>query len=104
MPALVRRLRRLEGWARPRGRRLLATGGARRVVGGVLVVLAVAAAAAPPFSGLDTLPALGAVAVALGLLLGDLVFVVVGLGLGLVGIVLIATVGVALFRGISSLF
>ena len=104
MPALVRRLRWFERWTRPRGRGLLETGAARRVVGAVLVVLAAAAAAAPPFSGLDTLPALGAVVVALGLLAGDLVFIVAGVVMGLVGIALIATLGVALFKGIGSLF
>ena len=56
-----------------------------------------AAALAPPFSGLDTLPALGAVAVALSIILEDVVVLALGLLLGTGGIVLILTVGAALF-------
>jgi hypothetical protein len=40
-----------------------------RLLGLLFVALAIAAAFAPPFSGLDTLPALGAVAVALAIIL-----------------------------------
>ena len=35
----------------------------------VIIVLALAAAVPPPFSGLDTLPSMGAVAIALGIIL-----------------------------------
>ena len=57
---------------------------------------AIAAALAPPFSGLDTLPALGAVVVCLAIITGDVLMLVAGLVIGTGGIVLIITVGAAL--------
>ena len=56
---------------------------------------------APPFSGLDTLPALGAVVISVGVLLEDVVAVLAGLVVGPVGIVLELVVGRAAFAGID---
>ena len=42
-----------------------------RLLGLILAVFAIAAALAPPFSGLDTLPALGAVLVCLAIITAD---------------------------------
>ncbi len=69
-----------------------------------IIGLAVAAALAPPFSGLDTLPSLGAVAVALAIILEDAVVLAIGAVIGTVGILLIATLGAALVRVVSGLF
>ncbi len=74
-----------------------------RVLGLLLMALAIAAALAPPFSGLDTLPALGAVAIALSIILEDVVVLVLGLLLGTGGVVLILTVGAALFELLKGL-
>ena len=46
------------------------------------MVFAISAAVAPPFSGLDTLPALGAVAIALSIILEDIVVLVAGIVIG----------------------
>ena len=54
--------------------------------------------------GLDTLPALGAVIVALGIILEDVVVLAVGVAIGIGGIVLIVTIGAALVRLLRSLF
>jgi hypothetical protein len=67
-----------------------------RLLGLVLVAFAVAAALAPPFSGLDTLPALGAVGVCLAIITADALILVAGLVIGTGGILLIVTVGAAL--------
>jgi hypothetical protein len=75
-----------------------------RLIGVVEIVFAVAAALAPPFSGLDTLPALGAVVVALSVILEDVIVLAVGLALGVGGIALILTVGAALYGFVTSLF
>jgi hypothetical protein len=69
-----------------------------RLLGLLLMALAVAAALAPPFSGLDTLPALGAVAIALSIILEDVVVLAIGIGIGTGGIVLIVTIGAAVVR------
>ena len=72
-PFIVRRIRTFERISRPRGTRFLETTLALRLGGLAIGGLAVAAFLAPPFSGLDTLPSLGAVVIALALILDDLV-------------------------------
>jgi hypothetical protein len=66
--------------------------------------LALAAALAPPFSGLDTLPALGAVVVALAIILEDAIILTVGLVIGTGGVVLIVSIGAAVAHLIRGLF
>ncbi len=104
VPFIVKRIRQVERFSRPRGVRLFKNGLTLRLIGLVVIVFAVAAALAPPFSGLDTLPALGAVVIALSIILTDVVVLAVGIALGTGGIVLILTVGAALYRGVKSLF
>jgi hypothetical protein len=76
----------------------------RRILGLVVMALAVGAALAPPFSGLDTLPALGAVVVALAILLEDAIVLAIGIVIGTGGIVLIISIGAAVARFARSLF
>lgn len=104
IPFIVKRVRQVERFSRPRGARVFANSVGYRLIGLVVIAFAVAAALAPPFSGLDTLPALGAVVVALSIILEDVVVLAVGVGLGTGGIVLIITVGAALYRFVTSLF
>ena len=75
-----------------------------RILGLVFVALALAAALAPPFTGLDTLPALGAVVVALAVILEDVVVLGIGLVIGTGGVVLILTVGAALLHVVRDHF
>ena len=62
---------------RPRGAWLFEQGWMLRLVGLPLMAFAMRAIA-PPFSGLDTLPAMGAVAVALAIILEDMVVLAIG--------------------------
>jgi hypothetical protein len=103
VPILLRAIRRVERFSRPRGARLLERRLTLRICGVLLGGLAVAAGFAPPFSGLDTLPAMGAVAIALAIVLEDIVVLAVGLAIGGAGTVLILTVGAALVHAIRSL-
>jgi len=98
VPFMIRRIRWFEKFSRPRGARLFRLHWFLRLLGVVLIGLAIGAAAAPPFSGLDTLPALGAVAVALAIILEDIVVLGVGLAIGSAGIALILTIGAAIFH------
>jgi hypothetical protein len=101
---LMRMIRRLERISRPRltlvfERRL------SNVVFGLLVLGGTAAAfLAPPFTGLDTLPALGVVLVSLGVLLEDILVVIAGIVVGVGGVVLEIIVGSAAVHGIGKLF
>ena len=104
IPFMMRRVRWLERFSRPRLASLYEQRWFVRILGLVFIALALASALAPPFSGLDTLPALGAVFVALSIILEDIVALAIGLGLGVGGILLIVTVGAALFNLIKGLF
>jgi hypothetical protein len=98
IPVILRWVRRAERVSRQRGARLLAQRWMRRILGVVFIVFATAAALAPPFSGLDTLPAMGAVAVALAILLEDVVLLGMGFLLGLGGVALVVAAGAAVVR------
>jgi hypothetical protein len=104
LPFVLKRVRWFERFSRPRWARLLDQGWARRLLGLVFIALAISAAFAPPFSALDTLPALGAVLVALGIILEDVVVVGAGIALGSGGVVLMITIGAALARVLRNLF
>ena len=104
LPFMVRRIRWFERFSRRRVARLFEQRWFLRVLGLVLIALAVAAALAPPFSGLDTVPAFGAVIVALGIVLDDVLVLGIGVLIGAGGIALIITVGALLVRFIQSLF
>ena len=67
------------------------------------IALTAAAFLAPPFSGLDTLPALGVVLIALGFLLQDALIVAIGAGIGIAGVVVEVLVGEAAIHSISHL-
>jgi hypothetical protein len=104
IPFILRRIRQVEHYSRPRGVRIFENPWAMRVIGLLLIACAIGAAFAPPFTGLDTLPALGAVAIALSVILEDVVVLVVGIVLGTGGVVLIVTVGAALLTLVRKLF
>jgi hypothetical protein len=95
---LIGRIRTVERFSRPRGGWLLEHPLVRRLYGAVVVVLAVTAFLAPPFSGLDTLPALGVVLISLGMLAGDVAIAAVGALAGAAGIALVVGLGHAITR------
>jgi len=104
IPSIAKRVGWFEKRAKPRGTWLLSQTWFDRVVGLVLITFAIGAAFAPPFSGLDTLPALGAVVVCLGVILGDLLILGAGAVIGLGGIGLTLTVGTAVVHFVKSAF
>lgn len=104
VPFMMRRIRWLERFSRPRAASLFERSWFLRILGVIFIGLAVACGIAPPFSGLDTLPAMGAVFVALAIILEDALALAIGLGLGAAGIVLIVTVGASLIHLIRGIF
>jgi hypothetical protein len=72
--------------------------------GAVVLVLSLTAFLAPPFTGLDTLPALGVVLLSVGVLLDDALLALVGVIVGAIGIVLVLILGTAAYHGISDVF
>ena len=99
----MRLIRRLERISRPR-LRFLFDHRLSNIVFGVLVIGGcVGAFFAPPFTGLDTLPALGVVLLSLGVLLEDFALVVVALVVGVAGVALEIILGKAAVKGIGHL-
>jgi hypothetical protein len=102
--ALMRMIRRLERFSRPR-LRFLFDHRLSNIVFGLLVIAGCAGAFfAPPFTGLDTLPALGVVLLSLGVLLEDVAVVVLALVVGVAGVALEIVLGSAAIKGIGKLF
>lgn len=103
LSALMRLIRRLERLSRPR-LRFLFNRRLSKLVFGLLVLLgSLAAFVAPPFTGLDTLPALGVVLLSLGVLLEDFAVVVVALVVSVAGIALEVALGSAAIHGVGKL-
>ena len=95
---LLKRIRGIEKFSRPRGAGLLEHRLAGVVFGLLTFAFALTAFLAPPFSGLDTLPALGVVLMSLGFLLGDVAVAGAGVGIGTLGVVLVVGLGKAITK------
>lgn len=104
LPFMVRRIRWFERFSRPRGVRVFRDRAPRAAVGLVIVALALAAALSPPFSGLDTLPSMGAVVVALSIILEDVVVLGIGIAIGSGGVAVSLALGAAAVRVVQGLF
>jgi hypothetical protein len=100
----VKGIRWLERFSRPRLRWLFEHRVSNFFFGLLILLLSVGAFVAPPFSGLDTLPALGAVLVSLAVLLEDFAVLAAGIAVGAAGIVLEIVLGRAAFNGLKQLF
>ena len=98
IPFIARTIRWFERFSRPRLATLYEQRWFVRILGVIVIAFAVSAAFAPPFSGLDTLPALGAVLVALSIILSDVLLLGIGILIGTGGVILIVTIGAALVR------
>lgn len=101
--ALMKMIRRLERFSKPR-LRFVFNHRLSNIIFGLLVIGgSVSAFLAPPFTGLDTLPALGVVLLSLGVLLEDFVIVVVALLVNISGVVLEIALGSAAIGGVEKL-
>lgn len=91
--ALMKGVRRLERRSRPRLAFLFRQRLSNVVFGALVLGGTLGAFLAPPFSGLDTLPALGVVLVSLGVLLEDAAVAIVGVLAGAAGVLLEIALG-----------
>ena len=103
LASLTRFVRRLERFSRPRLPFLFRYRAADVVFGVLVIGGSIAAFVAPPFTGLDTLPALGVVLLALAMLFEDALVAVTGVVVLVVGVVLEVVLGAAAVHGVSSL-
>ncbi|NQW68737.1 MAG: exopolysaccharide biosynthesis protein [Acidimicrobiaceae bacterium] len=96
LPFMFKNIRRLEKYSRQRGALIFNTRIFRILSGLVIFILALASFIAPPFSGLDTVPSMGAVVVALSLIIEDIYLFMVGVLLGIIGIGIIVAAASAI--------
>jgi hypothetical protein len=101
---LLKRIRWLERFSRPRGQRILCHRLSRIVFGVAVFALTLTAFLAPPFSGLDTLPSIGVVMLALGVLLADVALAAAGVVVGVLGVVAVIGLGNIVVNGLGQLF
>jgi len=104
LTALMKLIRRLERISKPRLRYLFNHRVSNIVFGLLVIGGCVAAFLAPPFTGLDTLPALAVVLLSLGVLLEDFAVVIVGLVIGVAGVALEIFLGKAAIDAVGGLF
>jgi hypothetical protein len=100
---LLKIVRRLERFSKPRLGRLLRRRLAGVAFGAIVLALSVTAFVAPPFSGLDTLPALGIVVLSLGILFEDVVLAAAGTLIGAFGAVVVIGLGSLVARWVGDL-
>jgi hypothetical protein len=100
---LIKAIRRVERFAKPRLTFLFGHRLSNIVFGFLAAGGSLAAFLAPPFTGLDTLPALGVVLLSLGVLLEDFYVAVAGVVVMAAGIALEIVLGSAAVKGIGSL-
>jgi hypothetical protein len=101
--ALVRRIRWIERWSHQRWAFLTRGWWSRTIFGALVFVFSLTAFLAPPFSGLDTLPALGVVVMSLGVLFADFLLVAAGTLIGSAGIVAVVGLGGVIVRALRDL-
>ncbi len=101
---LIAVIKWFERLSRRRWSSLLVRRGVVSVTGLLVFILTLAAFVAPPFSGLDTLPALGVVIISLAIILEDALIAVIGVTVGAAGIGLEVAAGAAIYNGLNSLF
>ena len=103
----VERVLRLIVWlerrSQPRGRVLFGNRLSNAVFGALVLIGTAAAFLAPPFSTLDTLPALGVVVLSVGVLVEDVVIVGAGVAIGAGGVALLVALGRAALRAVADL-
>jgi hypothetical protein len=102
--SLMKLIRRLERFSRPRLSFLFRWRFSDIVFGFLVIGGSAGAFFAPPFSGLDTLPALGVVLLSLGVLLEDFAVAAVGILVGITGVALETILGAAAIHGLRTIF
>jgi hypothetical protein len=98
LPRLLKIIKPVESFARPRNSQAINSRPGKFVLGALIILFTIAAFLSPPFSGLDTLPALGVVILSLGILFEDALLVLFGTALGALGIGLIVVIGGAILK------
>lgn len=104
LPTLIKFIRWLEKFSNPRAGWVFKGRISDVLIGLGVAVLAASTITAPPFSGLDTIPALGIVIVSAGIVLKDGVMTIVGFTIGSLGVGLQILLGKVIVEAVQKLF
>lgn len=104
LPFILKRVKWVEKYTRPRLKNVLNHKLSRSFLGLAVLVCAMGAFVSPPFSGLDTLPSMGGVLIALAIIFEDFAIAVIGLLVGILGISVIIGASSAVIFFIKSIF
>ncbi len=104
IPILIKYITKLEKISKPRMSRFLDGKVGTSLFGIIIFSFTLVALLAPPFSGLDTLPSIGVIVIALGIILGDILFVIVGMIIGTSGVAVTYFIGEIVINFIKGLF
>ncbi|HSX47679.1 MAG TPA: exopolysaccharide biosynthesis protein [Patescibacteria group bacterium] len=98
LPKILNKINWIEKHSKPHLKGLLKNSLLIRLTGFILFIFCLSAFLAPPFSGLDTLPSLAVVLLGLSLIFEDIYIYISGILVGIIGIGLVISLGVALFN------
>jgi hypothetical protein len=98
LPRLLKVITPIESFARSRNEPAMNSRAGKLVLGFLIILFTATAFLSPPFSGLDTLPALGVVVISFGILFEDALLALFGTIIGALGIGLIIVIGGALLK------
>lgn len=101
---ILKFVRFFEKFSKPRFGALIGSRFYTSISGIIISVFTIFAMGAVPFSGLDTLPAMGVVVICLSIILKDIILTPIGLILGTVGVALIISAGFAITKIFSHFF
>jgi hypothetical protein len=101
---LIKLIKFFEKFSKPRWPKVVTNKQYLRLIGVIIIIFCLAAFFSPPFSGLDTLPALGVVIICLSIILEDVLLSIIGLVVGSIGIALTLTIGATAFKFFEKLF
>jgi len=100
---IIKQLQWIERRSKPRSRGVINNELFLRITGVLILLFCAAAFLAPPFSGLDTLPSIGVVIIALSLIFEDLLMYVTGVIVGSIGVGTTLALGLVLSRSFKLL-
>lgn len=104
LPRLIKLIRKTERFSKHRMAWFLETRISRTLFGVAILILSLVAFFAPPFTGLDTLPAMGVLGISLGVILKDIFVVIIGIVIGTTGAFLSIGLGATVVELIGRLF
>lgn len=104
LPFLLKRVEFIQKYSKPRMMNTLQKKWFKAQLGFVVLIFTLAAFLAPPFTGLDTLPSLAVVVIALGIILDDIIVLLLGYAVGLIGVLLTIILGASLVTVFTHFF